>query len=381
MVVEMSKYYGIIGIILVGVLIASAVALAPSNDGSDGDDVPVTMSIADMFDRNVTVPTSMERVVVVGGVLNHMNWLQAIDKVVGVEEIETRPDNSTGSRVYRWAYPGYKDLPNVGPAAQPNAENIATANPQVVLYASLTMDAVVTLQDQMNVPVVGLLYPEFGTDNTNFYKQLRLVAKILDREARAEALIDWIESTLDDLEERSSVPAGHEKESCYVGGILQGPTGTGITSTMPYYPPFTMIDAENVIGPDDLGLLTPGSLGRYTVDIEFIVVKDPEVIFLDRAGFGPTLLQYQNNEVVLDQVEAIESDGVYGLLPWHSYNNNVETMFINAYYIGTILYPDGFGDIDPEQKANEIYNLWYGTDVYPELTDALGGGLGTIVLN
>jgi iron complex transport system substrate-binding protein len=30
-------------------------------------------------------------------------------------------------------------------------------------------------------------------------------------------------------------------------------------------------------------------------------------------------------------------------------------MFADAYYIGKILYPEQFSDVDPEEKANEIF--------------------------
>ncbi len=333
------------------------------------------LTIKDMFGRDVTVPQKVERVVVVGGVLNHMNWLQVEDRVVGVEEIETRPDEKSGGRVYRWAFPSYASLPSIGPAARPDAEMILSAAPEVVFFASLTQDAVENLQSQLTLPVVGLLYPEFSEERDNFYKQLRLVAKIMDREERGEELIGWINKSLTDLSQRASLPDTFEKPSCYVGGILQGPEGTGLTSTMPYYPPFVMLEVKNVISPADLGLLTPGTLGRYTVDIEFLVSKNPDYIFIDRAGTGPTKMQYENNKDVLRHVNAIAKENVYGLLPWHAYNNNVETMFINAYFIGKVIYPHKFTDIDPIKKAEEVYQFWYGNSVYNNLSNALGGGL------
>lgn len=333
-------------------------------------------SVQDMFGRDVNLPESIERVVVVGGVLNHLSWLGVDNKVVGVEEIETRPTEQSGGRVYRWANPAFGELPSIGPAARPEAEMIASAEPHIVFFASLAEEGVVNLQNQLTVPVIGLKYPEFGPEreNENFFKQLRLVATVMEKEERAEDIIAWIEGSLADLQKRSAV-ADANNPSCYVGGILQGPDGTGFTSTMPYYPSFVMLNANNVITADDISLMTPGTLGRYIIDIEFIVEKNPEFIFIDRAGSGPTKMQYEQNSAVLRHLDAIANDNVYGILPWHSYNNNIETMFINAYFIGKALYPDNFADIDPIKKAEDIYTFWYGTSVYNELSEALEGGL------
>ena len=36
------------------------------------------------------------------------------------------------------------------------------------------------------------------------------------------------------------------------------------------------------------------------------------------------------------------------------YSTNIDTVIANAYYIGKVLYPDEFRDIDPAEKADEI---------------------------
>ncbi len=46
---------------------------------------------------------------------------------------------------------------------------------------------------------------------------------------------------------------------------------------------------------------------------------------------------------------------------------NYETTLTNAYYIGTILYPETFADIDPAAKADKIYTFVDGSPVYEKL--------------
>jgi len=55
---------------------------------------------------------------------------------------------------------------------------------------------------------------------------------------------------------------------------------------------------------------------------------------------------------------------VYGVLPYNYYNTNYETVLADAYFIGKVLYPDQFSDIDPQEKADEIYTQFVGKPVF-----------------
>ena len=39
------------------------------------------------------------------------------------------------------------------------------------------------------------------------------------------------------------------------------------------------------------------------------------------------------------------------------YYNNIETALADIYYVGKVLYPEQFADIDPVEKADEIYSF------------------------
>jgi len=69
----------------------------------------------------------------------------------------------------------------------------------------------------------------------------------------------------------------------------------------------------------------------------------------------------------LKGLSAVKNGRVYGVLPYNFYNINYETVFADAYFIGKILYPDRFADIDPAEKADEIYTFFVGQPVFDEL--------------
>jgi iron complex transport system substrate-binding protein len=69
----------------------------------------------------------------------------------------------------------------------------------------------------------------------------------------------------------------------------------------------------------------------------------------------------------LKGLSAVREGKVYGVLPYNFYNTNYETVFADAYFIGKILYPDRFADIDPAKKADEIFMFFVGKPVFEEL--------------
>ena len=64
---------------------------------------------------------------------------------------------------------------------------------------------------------------------------------------------------------------------------------------------------------------------------------------------------------------------VYGVLPYNFYNTNIGIAIADAYYIGKVVYPERFKDIDPVKKANEILQFLDGKPVYSELAKEFGG--------
>jgi len=60
-------------------------------------------------------------------------------------------------------------------------------------------------------------------------------------------------------------------------------------------------------------------------------------------------------------------------LPYNHYTTNLGTCFANAYYVGTVLYPEAFKDIDPEKKANDIYKFLLGKGAYDDMKRSFGG--------
>jgi iron complex transport system substrate-binding protein len=362
------KYIRICVIILValGVLVLLSGCSEQVQTSADKDAITVT----DLTNRTVSVPENPQRVIAFGaGALRHIVYLRATDLVVGVDDMEIGSPNPFGSgmpsgadRPYSLANAGIAKLPSIG-TRDGDAELIAAQNPDVVFFYWGTEKTATALQDKTGIPVVALHSGDLGANKPLFYQSLRTMAGILDRKDRAEEVIDYIDGTMDDLDQRTQDIPEDEKPRVYIAGIaFRG--AHGFLSTEPDYPPLAMVNGKNVAAG-----VGPG--GQVMIDKEKLIEWNPEVIFIDEASYALVMEDLQ--DPVFQSLDALKNGQVYGVLPYNWYANNYDTVLADAYFIGKTLYPDRFTDIDPEQKADEIYNFLDGKPVYPEMKSLFGG--------
>jgi len=327
------------------------------DDNEDGD-----RTITDMLGREVDVPASVERVAAVGaGSLRIMVYLQCTDLVVGVEEIEYQE-----GRPYAYAHPELGDLPTLGPMHGGDAELIASKEPDVIFWTYTTVSDADDLQEKTNVPVIALEYGDLGEGREVFYRALELVSSVLDRAQRAENFMDFIDETIDELDELGRKSSDDDVPSCYVGGI--GYRGAhGMLSTEPAYTPLELVHGTNVAG--EVGL------EHAFIDKEKLLEWDPDILLVDAGGLSLALDDLEDPSY--STLTALDDGEVYGLLPYNWYSTNYATVLANAYYIGTIIRPGAFGGIDPEEKADEIFTEMVGGGVYSKMA-AFYGGFGKI---
>ncbi len=326
------------------------------------------VKITDTIGREVEVPKKVERVVAIGpGALRLVVYLNASDMVVGVEDAET--SWPAMGRPYRMAHPEFAKLPVIGkggPSPTPNAEAIAAVKPDVIFACYFDASRADALQEQTGIPVVVLSYGELGNFKAKeIYDSLRVAGKILGREERAEKIIDFIESTYSDLSNRVKDVPDEEKPSVFVGAIgFKG--GHGIESTQCNFPPFMAVKARNVA-------CEAGKSGPFFIDKEQLLQWDPDIIFLDENNLHLVLTDYKKSPEVYRSLKAFKNGEIYGILPFNYYTTNIETAIADAYFIGKVLYPTKFADVDPAKKANEIFKFFVGKELYAEMEENYGG--------
>lgn len=321
------------------------------------------IKITDLSDRKVEVPQQVDEIVALGsGALRQIVYLGAADKVVGVEDIEHRKDNYAP---YNLAYQEFRDLPTVGPNHGGDAELIAAQAPDVIFFKGDPGEAK-SLQQKTGIPVINLMIGDFPRRNEVLYKSWRLIGKILDKEERAEELIQYMEGSITDLKERTTGISDQQKPEVYAGGITHR-GGHGIAGAKEPFPPFQFVQAKNVAS--ELGHKAVTSV---MVSREKILDWNPEIIFINSANQNLVKEDLQKHPEY-KSLTAVKEGKIYGMLPYSYYHRNFGSILANSYYIGKILYPDKFSDIDPAAKADEIYKEFVGKTVYDQMEEKVGG--------
>ncbi|MEN4018262.1 MAG: ABC transporter substrate-binding protein [Methanobacterium sp.] len=345
-----------------------ALGIGSINSNSEG-----IVSITDMAGRTVQVPAQVNKVVGTGCSGREIVYLNASDKMVGIEQIESNSTGGWGNQLpYMIAHPELMSLPIVGNAktSTVNYEKIAELKPDVVFAG--TAEQAEDIQSKTDIPTVVVYVGAVGTPQQmdTYEKSLKMMGDVLNKENRAEELVNYINSCEEDLANRAKSVSNSRKSKVYVGG--QAYRGVhGITSTNPHYPPFVMLNASNVAsGIND----TNATLHAIQIDKEQLINWNPDMIFVE--GGSIPMIENDTKNPEYQNINAIKSGNVYGVLAYCMYSYNKDEMFANAYYIGKVLYPEQFKDVNPEEKANEIFiefNGGSGGSVYKTLKAQYGG--------
>ncbi len=323
------------------------------------------MVVTDILGREVTVPKDVNRIVgVASGAVRMISYLEATDLIVGVEDFEHRGKISP----YQFANPELSELPNIGPQHGGDAEMILAQEPEVIFYSCSQVDPASeenmdNLQTKTGISVIAIDLGDLDARKDVFYSSLRLMAKILDKEERAEEIIDFIDEILEDLDERSKNIPDSEKPTVYIGGVaLRGVQD--ILSTRASYPPFEYTNAKNVAG--EVGT------GHAFIDKEQLLEWDPDILFVDTGSYE-NVIDGITNDTSYQILTAVETGDIYTVLPYNRYNINHATVLANSYYVGSILYPEQFAEINIENKADSIYNEMIGAPVYSDMASITYG--------
>jgi len=332
-------------------------------------------TIKDARNRALTLPDRVERIICSGpGSLRLATYLGVQDRVVAVDDIETR-QNQFDARPYALAVPAYKTKPVFGGfRGHDDPEKILglAVQPQVIFktFSGMGHDPV-ELQGKTGIPVVILDYGDLSRHRDQFYTALGIMARALDIPERAEAVIAFFNREIKDLAKRTADVAN--PRTCFVGGIaFRGPHG--FASTEPFYPPFTLINAENIAS---RGLPKDSQLCHSIFSKETLLTADPEVLFLDlstlQLGEDQGGLFELRTAPVFQALTAVDKEEVFALLPYNWYTGNLGSILADAWYIGKTLYPERFQDIDPATRADEIYHFLLGAKVFDQMNALFKG--------
>ncbi len=347
-------------ITILAVILLFLVSFTSSGCIESGENDIETMIVTDMAGRDVEIPENVESIVAVGsGCLRLIAYMNSTDLLAGVEEYEIT--GGLMGRPYALANPQLSELPSIGPIHGGDMELIVDQEPDLIFRADSAEEAD-EYQEQTGIPAINLAIGDLGENRDGFYGSLRLIGEILDKEARADEIIEYIDSNIQDLRDRTDDISSENKSKVYVGGVLHR-GAHDLRSTYSDYAPFEFVNADNVAG----GLGSDHAM----VDEEAILKWDPDIIFVDMGSYTRDTIDL--DKLVYEELKAFQNGDLYGILPYNWHHINYGTVLASSFYVGSVIYSEEFSDIDLVEKADEIYEMLVGEPVYEYMERDLGG--------
>lgn len=327
------------------------------------ENLPATRIVTDMLGREVEIPTEIGSIICTGSnALRMVAYLQATDLMVGVEETDKEYETSTKRDYAHAYYDVFKDMHVIGKgggtAYTAYPEEILKVAPDVILTC-FVQEAAEQLQNETGIPVVSIRCPSANFIDEDWYAALRFTADLVGKQERCEELLSYIDTCKTDLKNRSSAVADADKPTVYTGAVTFS-GAHGFAGTYANFGPFLAVNAKNVAD-------ETGEKAAFEVDLEQVVVWDPDVIFLDPGNMNLVREEYASNPDFFHSLTAVQNGEIYTMPSFNNYSTNITYCLMDAYFAGKILYPAQFEDIDMETKSNEIMSKFLGTAFFDEM--------------
>lgn len=290
------------------------------NAGSEGRPAPAGRVVTDALGRQVELPNTVETFVALGNTPRMAAYLGLAGRAAGVGGMEA--ERVTPLTAYAYVNREvWKDLPAVGTDA---------------------------------------------SGNTDYYPEVILEA------APDVILCTYTEDIAEDLDKRTAGIPEEEKPSVLSAAAtfkgVHGIEGVSLKN-----PVLDAIHAHNAASGS-----APGGASAAEVDREQILSWDPDYIFCDYGGVALVKQDAAENPEYYGQLQAYREGRIFQHPSSTSYFSNLELSLANCYYIGSVIYPEQFADIDAEAKANEIIQFLLGAENYMSVLRDWGAACGPV---
>ena len=344
------------------ILMIVLLALSPVFSGGAAEETSVTeentFTFTDDLGREFSFSHPIEKIAPSGNLAQMILFSIAQDEMVGIS-------SQLSENALRYMNPKINELPLVGTfygrKANLNREAVILADPDVVIdmgeikgdEANIT-DDLDTLSEQIGIPVV---FIECYLDNTaDAYRRLGV---LLNREEEAEKRAVYAERAINtaatlraqiDNPVRIYYSSSPDALSAIATGSFHGEV-------------IEKIGCENVV---------PASFsdGGNLISLEQIILWDPDVILLSDRGAYDIV----TSDSAWQGIRAVKENRVY-LIPSSPYSFIDSPPSVNRiigiYWLGCLIYPELYKDIDLEKEMKEFYSLFYGYELTDEEVENL----------
>jgi ABC-type Fe3+-hydroxamate transport system substrate-binding protein len=327
------------------------------------------LTVTDVNQRVVTVAAPVDRLVIMFNYeeFTAIGGREAWDKVVGYSKTPWAGWRHSIWQRYVAAIPRIASVPDVGYNEDGtfSAEKVIAARPQVVIMPQWAFAALTTAVDQLMAAGIPTVVIDYNAQSVERHVASTLaIGRVLGTEARARELAELYRREVTDIERRvASAKAPRPKVYIELGS--PGPETIGNTYTTTMWG--RILD---VLGADNIAKGRVPSLGP--LNPEYVLAADPDVIFIagsswqdqprsvrmgydvDAAATRATLAPYLERPGWAG-LKAVRAGQVHALQ-----HGLARTLFdyTAMLYIGKVLYPAAFVDVDPEGALRRYHERY-----------------------
>ena len=208
----------------------------------------------------------------------------------------------------------------------------------------------------MTMPITDKVFDD------EIYNALNLVGDVLGKQERSQEVVDYMKSVAEELKSRTENIPKDKIPTAYCGAVsFKG--AHGIEGTEAGYPPFSALGITNVAD-------ETGKKGAFDVDLEQILKWNSDYLFLDAGNLKLVNDDYAVRPDFYNELKAVQDKKVYSQVAYRFNGTNTELALANAYYVGTVVYPEAFADVDITKKTDEITEKMLGVPYSQKLKDA-----------
>jgi len=320
------------------------------------NDGPVT--VTDAAGRAVSLERLPRRIVVAGrGTYMGMHLLYTFPE--GRERLAGVESKSASQSDFIVAVDPEFESRVAGLAANPNPEQIAALNPDLVLMKNVALDDMGKLLTDLNIPVVylGLETPE------QFFQDVTNLGLLLGNPTRAQEVIAFYQSRLDRVAAQAATTPEAERPRVLL--LEYSDRGSEIAVKVPAMAWMQTFQVKAAGGNPVWGSEAQVTDGWTVVNVEQIAAWDPEKIFIvmDFDLDTQAVIDGFKADAYWSKLAAVKNGELYAYPMDHFQWDTPEPRWILGFmWLATRTHPALFADVDMQEEVYAFFGELYGMD-------------------
>jgi len=305
-------------------------------------------TIVDDANRTITIEKPVDKIIpLVTWSYEPLCLLGAEDKIAGI--------TSDAQTSFPWLS-GIKNKPIVGTYREHDYEKIIEIQPDIIITQARFASNL-----ENNLSGIKVVVLDFSNQE-GFERDLTLLAELVGGQEKAASFLEWRSEQLGILQEKIGSLKSDEKKRVYIEWSNSPWLTAGVGSAKD-----TLITRAG-----GLNIAHNFTAPRPMVDPEWVLKENPQAIvysatlpiselltgyYVNNTDIAKKYLEKEKSRDGLKGTDAVTEDHLYVL---DQICVEATRNFIGAQYLAKWLYPEKFGDLDPEAVHKEYFEKWLG---------------------